>query len=235
ELAWSVRNGVVQITTTAQSGGENLTTYKDVRDLVFAQTEFLPPTIRDIPSGDDSGDTPRTGGEGEDKTYFVELDTLIANIQEATDPAYWGGDSGATIEQAEAGYLLVTANAEMQQRIDRVLDDLRRFATAVVTIESKFLTVSQNFLQEIGVDWRGLGGSGSKGTVAQLDNITNGLDDNASRGRDNSGTGDPAGNPSSGAFFNDEGDGDLRARTENYFTNPLGRSLSTSGGATAAL
>jgi type II secretory pathway component GspD/PulD (secretin) len=235
ELAWTVRDGVVQITSKTQAGGANFLDHKDVRDLIFAKTVFLPPTIRDIPSGDDLGDTPRTGGEGEDKTFFVELDTLIANIQNATDPLYWESEGGGSIDQAESGYLLVNANPEMHKRVDRVLEDLRRFSTTVVTIESKFLTVRQNFLQEIGVDFRGLGGSGAKGTVAQLDDITNGLDDNASRGLDNSGTSDPAGNPSSGAFFNDGGDGDVRGRTENFFTNPLGRSLTTSGGATAAL
>src|SRR5690606_29934708 len=62
-----------------------------------------------------------------------------------------------------------------------------------------------------------------------------GLDDNASRGLDNAGTGDPASHPFSGAFFNDGGDGDIRARTEHFFSDPLGRSLSTTGGATAAL
>lgn len=234
-LAWTVRDGVVQITTKLQAGGVNTLAYKDVRDLIFAKTQFLPPTIRDIPSGDDIAETPRTGGEGEDKTYFVELDTLIANITEATDPTYWGAEGGGLIDQAEAGYLIVTANPAMQRAVDDVLEDMRRFATTVVTIESKFLTVRQNYLQELGVDFRGLGGSGAKGTVAQLDDVTQGLDDNASRGLDNSGTQDPAGNPAAGAFFNDGGDGDIRGRTENYFTSALGRSLSTSGGATAAL
>ncbi|MDA0372689.1 MAG: hypothetical protein O2865_02785 [Planctomycetota bacterium] len=234
-LSWTVRDGVVQIATKAQAGGANFLDHKDVRDLIFPKTVFLPPVIRDIPSGEDLGDTPRTGSEGEDKTFFVELDSLIANIQDATDPTYWGAEGGGTIDQSSSGYLLVNANPEMQKRVDRVLEELRRFATTVVTIESKFLTIRQNFLQELGVDFRGLGGSGAKGTVAQLDDITNGLDDNASRGLDNSGTADPAGNPASGGFFNDGGDGDIRGRTENFFNNALGRSLSTSGGATAAL
>lgn len=235
ELAWIVQDGVVQITTKALAGGQNYLDQKDVRDLVFGRTVFLPPTIRDIPSGEDLGEAPRTGGEGEDKTYFVEIDILVQNIKEATDPEYWDGDSGAQIDTAEAGYLLVTANPEMQKRVDGVLSDLRRFATTVVTIESKFLTVSRNFLQEVGVDFRGLGGSGSKGTVAQLDDITNGLDDNASRGLDNAGTADPAGNPSSGAFYNDGNDGDIRGRTENYFSDSLGSALSPNGGLTAAV
>ena len=234
ELAWTIEDGVVKITTKAQAGGKNIFDLKDVRDLIFAKTAFLPPTIRDIPSGEES-ETPRTGGEGEDPIIFVELDQLILNLKDATGIDYWESEGGGTIADAEAGYLLVHANRKMHAQIDRVLEDLRRFATTVVTIESKFLQISQNFLQEIGVDFRGLGGSGAKGQVAQLDDITNGLDDNASRGLDNSGTLDPAGKPSSGAFFNDGGDGDVRGRTENYFGSALGNALTSNGGVTAAL
>lgn len=45
-------------------------------------------------------------------------------------------------------------------------------------------------------------------SVASLDDVTNGLANNASRGAAN--------NPMAGAFFNDGGNGDFRGRTENY-------------------
>ncbi|MBI5849522.1 MAG: hypothetical protein HZB39_00560 [Planctomycetes bacterium] len=235
QLAWTVRDGVVQITTKAQAGGSNYTHYYDVRDLIFAKTQFLPPRIRDIPSGDSGDDSPRSGGEGDEKTVFVELDKLAANLREATDPTYWDAEGGGKVDQVETGYLIITANGEMHRRVDAILNNLRSFATSVVTIESKFLNVTQNFLQQIGVDFRGLGGSGAKGSVAQLDDVTNGLDDAASRGLDNSGTGDPAGKPFAGFFYNDGQDGDLRGRTENYFTSGLGSAMTTNGGATAAI
>ncbi|MBM4062761.1 MAG: hypothetical protein FJ265_16950, partial [Planctomycetes bacterium] len=66
-----------------------------------------------------------------------------------------------------------------------------------------------------------------------LDDVSNGLQNNASRGLDNAGTGDPAANPLAGAFFNDGGDGDIRARTENYFGSDLSRVLTPTGGLTA--
>lgn len=235
QLAWTVRDGVVQITTKAQAGGSNYTHYYDVRDLIFAKTQFLPPRIRDIPSGDSADDSPRSGGEGDEKTVFVELDKLAANLREATDPTYWDAEGGGKVDQVETGYLIITANGDMHRRVDGILTDLRSFATSVVTIESKFLNVTQNFLQQVGVDFRGLGGSGAKGSVAQLDDVTNGLDDNAGRGLDNSGTGDPAGKPFSGLYYNDGQDGDLRGRTENMFTSGLGNAMTTNGGATAAI
>lgn len=234
-LAWRVHNGVVEITTKAKAGGDAILLTHDVRDLVFPVTEFLPPLIRDIPNGQDTGGAPRSGGESDAKVSYIEGDQLVNNIKEATGAKLWEGEGAGTIEYLEGGYLNVKANPRVQERVRQLLEDYRRFATAVVTIDSKFLTISQAFLQEIGVDFRGLGGAGQKGTVATLDDITNGLDDNASRGLDNAGTGDPAGKPSAGAFFNDGGDGDIRARTENYFNGSLGRALSPVGGFTGAL
>jgi len=230
QLAWTVRNGVVEFTTKAKAGGANVLKTYDIRDLVFQLTDFIPPLIRDIPVGDATG--PRTGGEAEEKPSFVDPTTLKGNVQDATGAGYWDAEGGGKIDVMESGYLLVTANPEMQERVARFLEELRRFATAIVSIDSKFLTISQNFLQELGVDFRGLGGSG-KGSVAQLDDVTNRLDDNASQGLDNSGTGDEAGAPSSGAFFNDGGDGDVRGRTENFFSNRLARNLTSTGGLTA--
>ncbi|MFO1052857.1 MAG: hypothetical protein U1F36_11635 [Planctomycetota bacterium] len=235
QLAWTVRDAVVQITTKAQAGGANRTVYMDVRDLIFAKHQFLAPKIRDIPNGEDSPDSPRTGGEGDEKSTFIEIDKLSANIKDATDPTYWDSEGGGKLDQAESGYLIVTANPVMLKRVESILNNLRSFSTSVVTIESKFLNVSQNYLQEFGFDFRGLGGSGAKGTVAQLDDITNGLSNNASRGLDNAGTGDPAGKPFAGFYYNDGQDGDLRGRTENYFTSPLGNSLTTNGGFTGAI
>jgi type II secretory pathway component GspD/PulD (secretin) len=235
-LAWTVRNGVVEITSKVAAGGQNALVSHDVRDLVFARTEFLPPVIRDIPAGDSFDQGPRIGGESDERVAYIEPEILQTNIKGATGgEAYWDAEGGGTMEYVESGYLLVFANPTMQQRVERFLNDQRQFATSVVTIETKFLTITQNFLQEIGVDFRGLGGAGNKGTVATLDDITNRLDDNASLGNDNQGTGDDAGHPSSGAFFNDGGDGDVRARTENFFGSSLGQALSTTGGATAAI
>ncbi|MCA8950324.1 MAG: hypothetical protein KDE27_12535 [Planctomycetes bacterium] len=230
-LAWTVKNGVVLIGDKSQAAGTLTTEVYSVKDLVFQRTQFLPPRIRDIP-GEDTDDIPRTGAEGEDPVSYIEIADLVTSVREATDPLYWDGE-GVEIRAEDTGFLAVTASPAMQAQVEAVLNDMRRFATPIVTIDSKFLTISRNFLQEVGVDIRGLGGSGNKGTVATLEDVTNGLQNNASQGLDNGGTGDPAGNPLAGAFYNDGGDGDIRARTENYFANDLSRVLSPSGGLTA--
>jgi len=230
-LAWTIRDGVVVVGDKSQASGTLITEIYPVKDLIFQQTQFLPPTIRDIPT-EDEGDVPRTGGEGDDPIAGIELTDLVDTLTSATDPAYWETE-GVEIRAEDSGLLSVTASPEMQDKLVKVLANMRRFQTPIVTIDSKFMTISRNFLQEVGIDIRGLGGSGNKGDTVSLDDITNGLVNNASQGQDNGGTGDPAANPLAGAFFNDGSDGDIRARTENYFLNDLGRVLSPTGGLTA--
>lgn len=230
-LAWTVKNGVVVIGNKSQAAGTLRTEIYGVKDLVFKRAQFLPPRIRDIP-GEQADDTPRTGSEGDDPVAYVALDVLQTTLKEATDPKYWETE-GVQFNIEETGFLTITASPEMHEKVRKVLSHMRRFATPIVTVDSKFLTITRNFLQEVGVDFRGLGGSGNKGTVATLDDVTNGLQSNSSQGLDNGGTGDPAASPLAGFFYNDGRDGDIRGRTENFFANDLGRVLSPTGGLTA--
>ena len=112
------------------------------------------------------------------------------------------------------------------------LEALRRFSSSLVTIESKFLTVAKNWLQEIGVDLRGLDNHA-------VNDVTNGLEDMASLGLDNGGTGtlntNANGHPSAGVFYDGGKGGELLATTQNFFTNRLGDAITSIGGATFQL
>lgn len=232
-LAWTIRGGTVLITNKAKAGGNLVTKAVDIRTLIMPMTEFLPPTIKDIPTGENESFVSRTGGEAEEKQFFIEIDELVSNLKRHTDFAYWDTD-GPKIDQIESGYLLVKASPSMHRKVAEFLNDMDRFSSSVVTVETKFLEINENFLQQIGVDLRGLGGAGTKGSVAPLDDLTNGLVNNASRGLDNAGTADPAASPISGLFFNDGADGDIRGRTENYFEDTMGKIMTPNGGLTAA-
>ena len=66
-----------------------------------------------------------------------------------------------------------------------------------------------------------------------LDDVTSGLEDNASLGLDNQGTGDASGPPSAGFFYDDGADGDMAGAISQIFGTPLGNALSAVGGMTA--
>ena len=145
-------------------------------------------------------------------------------IQENVEPGAW--EDGATIESYE-GHIIIVQTPEVQKQVATFLEGLRNLSSSMVTIETKFMEVGDNWIQEIGVDFRGLDDN-------PLTDVTNGLEDMASQGLDNGGTGsegsNAAGAPSSGFYYNDGQDGDMRGRTENYFGSALGDALSTIGG-----
>src|SRR5262249_38712891 len=130
------------------------------------------------------------------------------------------------------GYILINHVPAVQEQVRLFLEDLRRFGSSLVTIESKFMTVGSNWLQEIGVDFRGLDNQ-------NVNDVTNGLEDMASRGLDNGGTGTQgctaSGPPSAGVFYDDGTRGDFRGTTQNFFGTPLGNAISNIGGLTFQL
>jgi general secretion pathway protein D len=201
-----------------------------VADLTMGLVDFIPPQITEVGVDEDS-ETPLFGGQSEEAPQpYGTIEELMELVRSAVSPPTW--EEGGTLNN-QGKNLVVFAPPRVQGMVANFLDDLRSFAGIVITIESRFLTVSDMFLRDVGVDFRGLGGT-SSGPLAVLDDITSGFDDNASAALDNSGPGLGAGGsataPSSGFFFNDGSDGDFRGRTENIFSDPLGRVLSAVGG-----
>jgi hypothetical protein len=233
DVAWTVRNDAVIVTTKAKARNRPVIYNHDVQDLVFGLTDFLGPRIDRLrlldEMEDDDGGGP-FGGIGE-KPKLIEISALSTLIQENVAPGTWE-EEGVSISEGE-GFIVIVHTPEVQDQVRKFLNDLRRFGSSLVTIESKFMTVSSNWLQEIGVDFRGL--DNPVAPFKDMDDVTNGLEDQASRGLDNNGLGAASGIPSSGFFYNDGQDGDFKGRTENIFDNPLGSALSTIGGITTQI
>ncbi|MCB9910566.1 MAG: hypothetical protein H6829_09915 [Planctomycetes bacterium] len=229
DVTWTIRHETILVTTKEKARGKPVVHNHDVQDLVVGLTDFTGPRIDTIRLYDEL-DTDEDGGGPFGGTLeahrVIEIENLMTLIQENVEPESWG--DGVSIEAGE-GFIVVTHSLEVQQKIRDFLEDLRRLNSTLVTIESKFMTVGDNFIQEIGNDFRGLDGR-------TLQDVTNGLEDQASRGLDNGGTGatgqDAAGAPSAGFFFDDGQDGAFAARTGNYFNTNLGSALSTIGGFT---
>lgn len=232
EYTYTIKNGVVLITNLEGARGEAILHVHPVGDLTIQLTNFIAPDLILKPAGAEVSEDKPLFGKAEEGSQVIGggAEDLMDLIQQNIAPDSW--EEGYTISPSGQDKLVVMHTPEVQQEIARFLDDLRRFAGLVVTIESRFLEVSDNFLQDVGVDIRGLGGE--KGTLANLDDVTNGLEDNASLGYDNTGglqPGPSAGNPSSGVFFNNNSDGDYRGRTENIFDTALAKVLTPIGGA----
>ena len=239
DVVWTTKGNMVMFTKKEFVKTNLVVQIHSVADLTSGLTNFIPPTIQLVGPDDVDQDTnPLFGAEAEEPVYpYGQVDELIELTKGAVAPGFWESTEGADIRSQGEQTLVVKATPEVQEQVAAFLDDLRGFAGIVVTVETRFLEISENFLRDVGVDFRGLGGQ-TPGTLVNLDDVTNGLEDSASAGRDNAGAGLPAAaalNPSAGAYFNDGRDGDFKGRTENMFDNPLGSVLSSVGGSTFTL
>lgn len=233
-IAWTIKFDAVWITTREKALGTPITKVHEVKDLTFALTDFIGPRIDRIRLIDELEDEDGGGPYGivntDELVKIIELDALETLIRETIAPTSW--DEGDYDIQLGEGALIVRQSAEVQAEIAAFLEDLRQFNSALVLIESKFLSVTDNFIQEIGNDFRGL-------NDRTLEDVTNGLEDQASLGLDNGGSGTTGTNgpgaPSAGFFFDDGPDGAFAATTQNFFENALGNQLSTIGGLTFQL
>ncbi|MFK5955225.1 MAG: hypothetical protein QM477_02135 [Planctomycetota bacterium] len=232
-VTYTFRHGVVYITSTEKANANMILRLHDVRDLTAMIVDHAGPKIQEIrlPDGEyDDEDGPQFGGVVGEAVPLMDPDNLVTLVQQGVSPASWEND-GASI-QALNGQLVVRTTPEIHQEIQDFLGGFRRYTSSMVHIEAKFLTITKDYLQEIGVDWRGNGGNSSPLELTNLDDVTSGFDDNASLALDNNGPGLPSGadsNPSAGAYFNDFSDGDFRARTENILGS-YGSRLGTAGG-----
>jgi type II secretory pathway component GspD/PulD (secretin) len=237
-LTYVVQGTVVYITKSDSVAArpKPIIQVHSIGDLTTPLSKFIAPDLNLLPSkAEESEDAPKYGKTEEGQPTLCPADKVQELVtKNVASEDYWSSE-GVSIAPHGEDKLLVIASPDVQHQVAAFLNDLRAFSGLVVTIETRFLTVTDNFVRDIGVDLRGLG-NGSPGPLALLDDVTNGLDDNASAGFDNNGPGgigQQAQRPSSGVFFNGHGNGnrDYRARTENIFDRTLGTKITNVGGA----
>ncbi len=223
-LEFLIEDGMVKITTKEQLRKRKVSEFYDVRDLTAKVNNFPGIELNLNPSGF----TQSAGGEEEadatDENRVVEVDRLRELIQASVDPTSWTEDAENTIVD-KSGTLVVRQTPENQRLIRAFLADLRKYSGIQVQIESRFLAVENNFLQDVGVDLRGLGdNTGGQGVPGLGPNRT--FDDFGLTG-----TNLPIGtDTSSGAFYQfGGGNGDVRGRTQNLFDQALGDSSTIDG------
>ncbi len=227
-LSYRIQDGVVRILSQDEALGGQILEIYDIRDLAKIISNFPSKDFNLKPSGFDSDDW---GDEGEEPQPLVlEADRLADLIRTNIAPESWDLDPNNTI-QPVSGALVVRQNREVHELIRTLLTDLRENTGTLINIESRFLTVSDTFLEDIGIDFRGLGPD----NVNPQANIPPGLvlDE---FGSVPDGFGTPAspsgiGTDNDLGIFHQTSDGDIRARVENLYDKTLGNDeFSNSGG-----
>jgi type II secretory pathway component GspD/PulD (secretin)/tetratricopeptide (TPR) repeat protein len=222
DLSWRVENGAVIIDESgAAESGNVVRRVFNVADLLINLRTFRGDEPR--LSGDTESDSRIAPDEEEEDADPVTIEDLMEVIEAAIDPPSWGLDGHGLANRQQD--LIVLNSPDNIDRVNNLLNDLRRSQGLTVSVEARFITIRDDFLEDIGLDFRGIGGSptipppGIPPVPAALDDIQFG---NNSNPAGPGGTGND-----SGFFFQDMPPSgnvriDQRARVENLFDQSLG-------------
>ena len=150
EWGYFIREGVVYISSLERINQEQMETrWYSILDLTIP--------IIDFPSTEIAfGIAAEAGDSGTVQMPAISGEELVNLIKETTGKKEGGWEKANATFQATTGVLVVTHIPKVHKQIEALLNQIRAAADVVVTIEARFLSVQQNFLEDIGVDLRGL-------------------------------------------------------------------------------
>ena len=93
------------------------------------------------------------GGGGDYELEYREFN-LTRLIQDTIEPDSWWetGTGEGTITSYEGKKLIILQTPEIHRKIEKLLSEMRRALGHQVSIEARFLIVSENFLEDVGLD-----------------------------------------------------------------------------------
>lgn len=158
---WAVQDGIITIASDEVLRRNTVLEIYDIRDLLFVVPRFDNAPEFDLSSalqssqGGGGGQSPfQTTGQQQDDVPFEDRVNAIVNlIQTTVDPNGWvenGGDT-SSISQLN-GNFVITTTPRNHRAIIGLLGKLRAVRALQINVEARFLTVSQDFFEQIGFD-----------------------------------------------------------------------------------
>jgi len=159
-IGYTINEGVVVIATQQFLSAQTTILTYDIRDLIVQVPSFdeapefdLNSVASDSGGGgggifddageDDEGDLPRA----------ERIQQIMDLVRNTVDPDNWRMAGGLTSSMEELnGTLIVTTTAENHEQIAGLLRQLREQRAIQIAVESRFLFVTQNFIEEVGLD-----------------------------------------------------------------------------------
>ena len=183
KLGYTVDEGVITISTEEDLARNVETRTYDIRDLLLAIPDFTDAPTMDLTSATSSSNSARGAGQGsnggggnsgggnqnifggggggqggqDDKNTPSReelVEQITSLIRETIGVGSWKEDGGQLGSLRElGGQLIVTQTPEIHRQISSLLEKLREQRSIQVMIETRFLTVQRNFLEDVGVDF----------------------------------------------------------------------------------
>lgn len=207
KFSYVIKNGAVVVGPSDSISEDIYLEFYEVSDITTRRPDFKAPKLAlDENEGTDSGGGGGVldfGDEEETSETSVDIDKLV----ELLENTLWGED-GADEESIEAqgGKLVARTTLESHAKIQKLLDQLRKQTGIMVTVESRFVDLQDNFLESIGVDFGNPFTSNLPNPISDID----GFGTQISPGYE---------------FVDAQGQFDARASVYNAFSLPLGSSV----------
>ncbi|MBI4616860.1 MAG: hypothetical protein HY720_24820 [Planctomycetes bacterium] len=163
KLGYQIEHGVIVIKERDQIQANSVSRVYPVQDLTLGIQDF-PGIDLDLVSGDQQGGLGTSFGDTTAAAEPLSIDLLRSLIEENISAGSWDPPNSIT---ARSGRLIIRHTNEVHAEIERLLMQLRQSTGLLVSIETRFLTVRDDFLQDIGVDFRGLGAQSPRGNSIQ--------------------------------------------------------------------
>lgn len=166
DIGYEVADGAVTIATQQFLDKKTYPAVYNITDLLMEVPQFSNAPVLDlfeathrVPRRSERSDLPwRVGDDDddepeEDRERLSRVRKIMELIRDTVNPDSWrdrGGSIGVMNELN--GQLVVTQNSAAHRRISGLLDKLREERAIQVAVEALFITVSSNYLEEMGLD-----------------------------------------------------------------------------------
>ena len=177
KLGYTVDEGVITISTAEDLSKNVVVRVYDIRDLIIDVPDFLDAPQFSLEAAQNGGQQSSSGAggggqqgqvsnmlfagggqgvglnaqKGPTREELVESITKLIEDTVTTDSWKDNGGSVGALRELQ-GQLIVTQTPENHRQLVNLLEQLREERAIQVTIETRFLTVQRNFLQDVGVD-----------------------------------------------------------------------------------
>ncbi|MCA8961004.1 MAG: secretin and TonB N-terminal domain-containing protein [Planctomycetes bacterium] len=177
-LAYTFRENTLYITQKGAAHGDTIFHIYNVSDILNRIKDFPGPTIR-VKSNDEGDDGASPFGFAEDEETDAEpltAEDLATKIMESTGGEEFWEENGSSVT-GHKGQLLVTGTRDLHVQTQEFLKSLRKDSDIFVIVETRFIDMVDDFLEDIGVDSRNLGqppGTGFGTAYGLLNSATTG-------------------------------------------------------------
>lgn len=182
QLAYAVGDGLIRIATKEKLDRDKLILIYDIRDLLINIPRADRNAAFDVTQGMGEGGS---GGGGGSSGMFGEnnqndnnndnqnqngigneelIQRIMDIIRQTVEPDSWRetGGGNASIQELN-GQLIVYNTSDAHRQVQNLLKQLRETRALQISVETRFLNVTSNFLEQFGVDLDFVFNSGSAG------------------------------------------------------------------------